>query len=56
MLIAVLAVALFALTGMGGLLEVISEYWPLLLLMMFSEAFFQRHVRVGPCDLFSPTG
>jgi uncharacterized membrane protein len=38
-LIAVLAVALFSLTAMVGLLEVISEYWPLLLLMMFSEAF-----------------
>ena len=39
MLIALLAEALFALTGLGGLLEAISEYWPLLLLMMFSEAF-----------------
>jgi uncharacterized membrane protein len=39
LLLVTLLVALFALTGLDGLLEAISEYWPLLMLMMFSEGF-----------------
>jgi uncharacterized membrane protein len=53
MLIALLAEALFALTGLGGLLEAISEYWPLLLLMMFSEAFINGML-VSALAIFFP--
>jgi uncharacterized membrane protein len=48
-----ISVSLFGLAGLDGWVAAALEWWPLVFLMMFSEGFHQRHVRIGAGDFLS---